>query len=81
MQESFFDSMYKDWFLSSISIWICQIFCLRYVIYKNIFFLVQRELLVTTNITLKLYYEEVPNEKLKSPSKLKAFMDKVMDQV
>jgi hypothetical protein len=42
-QESFFDYMYKVWFLPDFSIWICQLFSLRYVSYKNIFFLVQRE--------------------------------------
>jgi hypothetical protein len=35
--------------------------------------------LAVTNVTIELYYEEVPDEKLKSPSKLQALMDKVMD--
>jgi hypothetical protein len=30
-------------------------------------------------MAMKLYYEEISNEKLRSPSKLHALMDKVMD--
>jgi hypothetical protein len=68
--ESFFYYMYKVWFLPNVSIWIYQFFCLKHVIYKNIFFLVQCEFLTVANVTIELYYEEVPDEKLKSPSKL-----------
>jgi hypothetical protein len=31
------------------------------------------------NMAVKLYYEEIMVEKLRSPSKLQALMDKVMD--
>ncbi len=33
------------------------------------------------NVVVKLYYEEILNEKLRPPSKLHALMDKVMDRV
>jgi hypothetical protein len=33
------------------------------------------------NMVVKLYYEEVSDEKLKSPSKLLVLMDKAMDWV
>jgi hypothetical protein len=42
---------------------------------------VQHELLAVMNVAVKLYYEEVPNEKLRSPFRLQALMDKTMDQV
>jgi hypothetical protein len=45
------------------------------------FFLGVNELLVAADMAVKLYYEEVPNEKLSSPSRLQALMDKAMDQV
>ncbi len=35
-QKSFFYYMYKVWFLADFSIWICQLFSLRHVSYKNI---------------------------------------------
>jgi hypothetical protein len=70
IQERFFDYLYKVWFLPSLSIWICQFFCLKHVMYKNLFFLVQHELLAATNVIIKLYYEEVLDEKLRSPSLL-----------
>jgi hypothetical protein len=31
------------------------------------------------DVVVKFYYKEVPNEKLKPPSILQAFMDKAMD--
>jgi hypothetical protein len=77
--REFFDCMYKVWFLPNIFIWIYQYFCLRHVIYKNVFFLVQCEFLVAINVAIELYYEEAPNEKLKSPSILQTLMDKVMN--
>jgi hypothetical protein len=42
---------------------------------------VQHELLVAIDIIVKLYSKEVLNEKLRSASRLHAFMDKTMDQV
>jgi hypothetical protein len=42
---------------------------------------VQCELPIVVDIVVKLYYEEVLDEKLRPPSKLHALMDKVMDQV
>jgi hypothetical protein len=42
---------------------------------------VQCEFLVVANVVVKLYYEKVWDEKLKSPSRLQALMDKAMDQV
>jgi hypothetical protein len=70
MQEFFFDYMYKVWFLPNLSIWIYQFFCLRHVIYKNLFFLVQHELSVAIDVTIEFYYEEIMDEKLRSPSRL-----------
>jgi hypothetical protein len=51
------------------------------VIYRNHFLLVQHEILVVANLAVKLYYEEILNEKLGSPCSLHALMDKQMDQV
>jgi hypothetical protein len=70
MQENVFDYIYKVWFFPSVSIWIFQIFRLRHLIFKNHFFLVHHELLIAIDMVVKLYYEEVLDEKLKLPSKL-----------
>jgi hypothetical protein len=36
-------------------------------------------LLTATDVVVKLYYEEVPNDKFMSTSRLQASMDKAMD--
>jgi hypothetical protein len=41
----------------------------------------QCELSAIANMVMKLYYKEVLDEKLVSPSKLQALMNKAMDQV
>jgi len=46
---------------------------------KKLFFFVQHELLTTVDIVVKLYYEEVLDENLRSSSRTKALMDKVME--
>jgi hypothetical protein len=42
---------------------------------------VKCEFSTIVDVTIKLYYDEAPNENLRSPSKLHALMDKTMDQV
>jgi len=81
MQESFF--YYCTRFDSCLvfPFEFVNFFELKHLIYKNHFFLVRHELSIVADIVIQLYYEEVPNEKLKSPSRLQALMDKVMDQV
>ncbi len=51
------------------------------MIYTNISFLVQRQLSAAVGVAIKFYYEEVLDDKLKSPSRLQAPTDKVMDHV
>jgi hypothetical protein len=42
---------------------------------------VQREFSAISYVVMKLYYEEILDENLMSPSKLQALMNKKMDQV
>jgi hypothetical protein len=79
--REFLKLLYKVWFLLSLSIWICQFFFIETCHLHNYFFLVRHELSIATDVLVQLYYEEVLNEKLKSPSRLHALMDKAMDQV
>ncbi len=79
MQKSFFKKYVQGLILTRSFHLNLSIFLFETCELKKHFFLLQHVLSTTTDVVVKLYYEEVPNEKFMSTSRLQASMDKAMD--